>query len=356
MSSRVYFIRVSDGESAEALAEKAARLYVEAGFARQLEPERLVGIKQHLGEKGGDGFLRPAIAERFVRLVKEAGAKPFLSETSTLYRGHRGTGVDYLNLAFEHGFTHEALGCPVIMADGLVGASHVLVGIDGKHYKEVPIASDAFHAFAFIVLSHVTGHCAAGMGASIKNIGMGLASRAGKLDQHHGDVPIVDAEKCTACGTCETLCPADAVTVDEAAVIDEEKCIGCGECLAVCPEGAVGFKWRETAQRLNEKMCEHALAVRKTHEGRMCYFNFMTHLTRECDCFGIKQDPACADIGIAASSDVVAVEQATVDIIKQELGKDIFLEFHPEIDYTQQMEYGNAIGLGSREYELIEVK
>jgi len=356
MSSKVYFIRTGEGESDASMGEKAAKLYVEADFASQLEADRMVGIKQHLGERGGTGYLKPPIARRFAELVKEAGAKPFLIETSTLYRGNRGTAVDYLNLSHEHGFTHEAVGCPVIMADGLVGASHVWVPINGKHYERVPIASDAFHVFALVVLTHVTGHGGAGMGASIKNVGMGLASRAGKLDQHHGDIPIIDKAKCTACGTCERFCPADAITVKKVAVIDKKKCIGCGECLAVCPFQAVGFKWAETTQRLNEKMVEHALAVKMTHEGRMCHFNFMTHMTADCDCFGADHDVPFPDIGIVASDDIVAVDQAVADIAKKELGKDLFRTFQPQADYTSQLTYGEAVGLGSREYELIEVK
>lgn len=194
------------------------------------------------------------------------------------------------------------------------------------------------------------------MGASIKNVAMGLSSRAGKLDQHHGDVPIVDAKTCTACGRCADLCPAGAVTVQKTAVIDGEKCIACGECLAVCPFDAVGFKWLETSQGLNEKMVEHALAVKLTHEGRMCYFNFMTHMTKDCDCIGVSQSPACADVGIACSDDIVAVDQATADIVKERVGKDLFRKFYPKTDYTVQLRHGEELGLGSREYELIEVK
>ena len=355
MPGKVYFIRVDDGASPETLAAKAATLYDKAGYASQLEAGKLVGVKQHFGEKGSDGYLKPPIAKRFVELVKATGAKPFLVETSTLYKGCRGTAVDHLNLAHEHGFTHERVGCPLIMADGLVGASQVFVEVPGKHYRRVPIAADAFHAFAFVVLTHVTGHPGAGLGGSIKNVAMGLSSRAAKLNQHHGDVPIVDAEKCTACGVCAGLCPADAITVDEMAVIDKEKCIGCGECLAVCPFDAVGFKWAEQSDRLNEKMVEHALAVKQTHEGRMCYFNFMTHVTKGCDCFGIQQDAGCPDIGILAADDMLAVDAATIDLAKRELGKDLFAEFTPEASYAAQLTYGEALGLGSREYELIEI-
>lgn len=356
MASKVYFIRTKDGESDESLAEKAMRLYAKAGYAKQLEKGRLVGIKQHFGEKGGTGWLRPPIAKRFVEAVTRAKAKPFLTDTTTLYKGHRGTAVDYLNLCAEHGFTHEALGCPVIMADGLVGASQVFVKIDGKHYPRVPIAADAYHTHAFIVLTHVTGHLAGGMGASIKNVGMGLSSRAGKLSQHHGDIPLVDPKKCTACGRCAELCPGDAITVEEHAAIAREKCIGCGECLAVCPFGAVVFHWNETSERLCEKMVEHALAVKLTHEGRLCHFNFMVHVTRECDCFGLKQDAECPDVGIVASDDMVAVDQAAADLLNAGRKTDLFKELQPETRYVRQLEYGEQLGLGSRKYELIEVK
>ena len=187
MSSKVYFTRVANREPDEALAEKAAKLYAKAGFAAQLASGRPVAIKQHFGEKGTEGYLKPPIARRFAELIRKAGGKPFVTDTNTLYRGERSNAVDHLNLCASHGFTHEGVGCPVIIADGLMGSSQVWVTIDGKHYQRVPIAADAFHAHAIVVLTHVKGHLAAGLGGAIKNVGMGCASRAGKLDQHHGD-------------------------------------------------------------------------------------------------------------------------------------------------------------------------
>ena len=338
MSSKVWFIRTKDGEPDESLAEKALAVYEKAGFGSQLAKGQLVGIKQHFGEKGGTGWLRPPIAKAFAERVSKSGAKPFLTDTTTLYKGHRGTAVDYLNLCAAHGFTHEKVGCPVIIADGLVGASQVFVKIDGKHYPKVPIASDAFHTWAFIVLTHVTGHIAGGLGASIKNVAMGLSSRAGKLSQHHGDIPVIDPKKCTACGRCGEFCPSGAITVGQHAAIAREKCIGCGECLAVCPFGAVGFHWDETPQNLCEKMVEHALAVKLTHEGRMCHFNFMVHVTQQCDCFGLKQDAACPDLGIVASDDMVAVDQAAADLLNAGRAKDLFQELQPETRYLRQLE------------------
>jgi uncharacterized Fe-S center protein len=356
MKSTVYFIAVGQDETPEQHARKALKLYQKAGFAKRFGKEELIGIKQHLGEKGGNGYLRPPIAKAFAKVLAAGGSKPFVTDSTTLYRGQRADAVDYLNLCQAHGFTSETLGCPVIIADGLRGNSQVMMPIKGKHYSQVPIASVAYHADGFVVLTHVTGHVAAGFGASIKNVAMGLVSRAGKMSQHHGSHPIFKSEKCTACGACARWCPAEAITVKKVAVLDKAKCIGCGECLAVCRFGAVGFDWGVAPAELQEKMAEHCLAVHKHHEGKIVYFNFATHITRDCDCFGTKQKAVCDDVGILAGDDPVAVDQATLDLLKQEAGGNLFTHMRPEIECDVQVRHGEAIGLGTRDYELVRVK
>jgi uncharacterized Fe-S center protein len=148
----------------------------------------------------------------------------------------------------------------------------------------------------------------------------------------------------------------EAITVEKFARIDKKKCIGCGECLSVCRFGAIGFDWGEVPERLLEKMAEHCLGVHQTHPGKMCYFNFATSITRDCDCMAKKDKPVCDDLGIVAGDDPVAVDQATVDLLKERRGKDLFAEMRPEIDHEIQLRHGEAIGLGSREYDLVEVK
>ena len=356
MSSKVLFLRAGSDESPESLAEKALRLFEAADVDLDICEGRLVAIKQHFGEGKGTGFIKPPVARAFVEMIKSQGAKPFLTETATLYRGQRSNAVDHLTLAYRHGFTPEAVGCPIVMADGLLGAGQVKVRIDRKHYKEVLVAHDVPHIHAMIVLTHVTGHPAIGFGGSIKNLGMGLSSRAGKLDQHHGAAPLADEEKCTACGKCAKWCPADAITVDDNAVIDEEACIGCGECLAVCPFGAVGFKWQALTVDLHEKVAEHALGVATALAGRIVYINFAVGITRGCDCFDVIQDPFIDDIGILLSDDPVALDVATLELINRDNGRDVLREEFPDIDSTVQITYGEEIGLGNSDYELVEIK
>ncbi len=355
----VYFIATSSRDTAADWADQAMVLYRKGKFADHLAPGRFVAIKQHFGEKGTHGFLPPVIAAAFAAAVKKKNAKPFLTDTCTLYRGQRSNAVDHLMLCQAHGFTIDQVGCPVISADGLIGVDQVMVPIRGKHYQQVPLASAACQSHAAIILTHVTGHVACGFGAAIKNVGMGLASRAGKLNQHFQSTPQVKASVCTACGHCARWCPRDAITVKKSAVINEKLCIACGQCHAVCPVGAIGFKWDQATQVLQEKIAEHCLALHQVLDGRVCYFNFLVQVTADCDCMGGKETPLKRifdDIGILAGRDPVAVDQASVDLVKQATGKDYFQKLRPSIDYTAQLAHAEKIGLGSRQYQLVQVK
>jgi len=355
MPSKVYFALTKDGDSLERVAESAVKLFDKAGFASLISDSLLVAIKQHVGEGQNTTHISPIITKAIISKVKSLGGKPFLTDSNTLYKGRRTNAVDHLILAAEHGFTQDNLGAPVIIADGLIGVEQVPVEIGKKHFNEVFVSSAGYHAHCIIALTHVTGHPLSGLGGTIKNFAMGLASRSGKINQHCSVRPKVKESDCVACGTCAEWCPADAITVEKVAAIDYEKCIGCGECISICPSQAIEAPWGESSENMQEKMAEYTLGIVKNKKGRVGCISFITNVTKGCDCYGTVQKKEIPDIGILASNDPVAVDTASADIMIEKLGKDVFKEFYPSVNYRIQMRHGQEIGLGSMDYELIEV-
>ena len=206
------------------------------------------------------------------------------------------------------------------------------------------------------MFSHPTGHILAGIGAAIKNLGMGLSSRKGKLQQHSSIKPSIDKEKCTFCRECIKWCPVDAIIeVNGKAFIQNDICIGCGECLAVCKFHAVKFNWGVQSDDIQCRIAEYALGVMMSKKGRSLFINVLTDMTKECDCMSIKQKPIIGDIGILASIDPLAIDQATLDLTKQINSKSLGEISYPKLDANIQLEHAAKIGLGSRKYKLIEV-
>lgn len=353
----VYFIVVHDGEELSSIAGKAVRLAQAAGLADVIDRGRPCAVKQHFGEDKNTGYIKPEITRAVVDWVRNAGGKAFVTDTNTLYRGRRQQATDHLDLAREHGFTYESLGAPVIIADGLLGTDQVTVPIrGGKHFSEVRLATAGYQASSCIVLTHAKGHCQSGLGGAVKNVGMGFAARAGKLAQHYEGYPKFEKSKCRACGTCARWCPVDAVTVGKTASLIQDKCIGCGECLAICPHGAIGFEWNVEGPVLIEKMCEQVLGFLSNKRGRMGYLNFLIDVTKDCDCLGVSQKTQYPNVGIFASTDILAVDKATADVSVERYGKDIWLDWWPGSNYRAQFVYGEKLGIGTAEYELVKVK
>jgi len=293
--------------------------------------------------------------------VISCGAKPFITDTNTLYKGRRSNTCDHLEQARSHGFSIESLGAPVVIADGLIGSAHREIVLNLKNSRSVFIASDIVHSDAMLVVTHITGHGLAGLGGTLKNVGMGCASRAGKLAQHAGmEFRVVESE-CRGCGTCAKWCPAEAIEIPEApgsrkkALINYDICIGCGECFAVCPAEAIAFDWAASSEVLQEKLCEYVKGALRGKEGKAAFFSYLVNITRDCDCTGRTQRKIVPDIGILASFDPVALDTASSDLIKSRYGKDLFREIYPRLDYTRQLAYGEKIGLGSTKYEIVEV-
>jgi hypothetical protein len=352
--SKVYFAPLPEASLPEQMAEAAGLIWAKMGLKRIVIKGGFVAIKQHFGEAKGKGYLAPPVARAIGEKIKAAGGKPFLTDTNTLYRGRRSNACDHLEIAREHGFSHDQLGFPVIIADGLKGESQVKTQLAGCRLKYAFLAGAGLFADAAIVLTHVTGHIVAGLGASIKNTGMGFAGRGGKLHQHHGSAPVFLEKKCVACGICARHCPANAISIGKYAVLDPQKCIGCGECFAYCRSGAITFKWAVQSQALQEKMTEYCLAFHRTKKGHIAYFNFLTRISKDCDCM-TTNSIMLPDVGVVGSLDPVAADAAAMDLVNQRFGRDIFKEFWPKIDARVQLRYGETIGLGSTGYTLIRI-
>jgi len=352
----VYLVPAKASEPDDSLAAKVERLWHAAALASAFRPRDLAALKLHVGEPGTKTFVRPVIARTLVRLMAGTGAQPFLTDTAVLYKSERDNAVTHARVVEQHGFGFQAVGAPFVPGDGLVGADEIELPGPGKHFERVALAAAILQARSMLVLSHVTGHLGTGFAAALKNLGMGCASRKGKLRQHQAEKPHIRREACTACGTCAEWCPENAITVEEYAVIDQERCIGCGECVAVCREGATELTWDTMGRPLQERVVEHAAALVRAKPGRIVYVTVAQQITKDCDCMGVKQRPLVEDIGILASHDPVAIDTAAYDLVKQRAGRTLESMAYPRRDGSVQLEYAESLGMGTRAYELITLE
>lgn len=366
--SKVFFANLRARGRKDSKTEKVGRLFDAAGFSALIEKDALVAIKMHFGEKGGDGFISPLFVRRVVDCIKQAGGKPFLTDTNTLYTGSRHNAVDHLQTAIEHGFDYAVVNAPVIIADGLLEENESFVHIGKKHVTDARIASTILKADSMIVLSHFKGHELAGFGGAIKNLAMGCATANGKKEQHSPRMDINQAN-CTGCRSCMQICPANAICMAEGkAVIDKAICIGCGQCLTVCEYKAVFSNWAGELGVFNERIAEYAYAAVKKKKSKTGYLSFLMNITPDCDCVPFSDAPLVPDIGILASCDPVALDQASYDLVNKmsghvgshlkcnhEPGCDKFSGVWESTHGITQLVHGEEIGLGFREYELQEI-
>jgi len=368
MAVKVWFVSSEAGCCGESLQAKILRLLDEAGLNEKIPEQGLVAVKTHFGEEGCDSFVSPLYIRQVVSKVKEAGGVPFVTDTNTLYRGMRHDAVSHLALAIRHGFGSEVIGAPVFIADGLRSKNDIAVDIPGVHLKETRIAAGIADADALIVISHVKGHAVAGFGGAIKNLAMGCASAEGKREQHRAMPAIVREDDCEGCGGCVSACPEKAITFEGAAHVDPEGCIGCGICVETCPESAIYFDYVRDAAHLSERLAEYALGAASLFPEKVLYLNFLLRITPDCDCAPFSDRPIVPDIGILASTDPVAIDAASLDLIDAQHGlagtrlathhapgEDKFAGVWPEIPIRTQIRHGEKIGLGTSEYELIRI-
>ncbi|MGV8175396.1 MAG: DUF362 domain-containing protein [Methanothrix sp.] len=368
MKSAVYFAGIRARSPEDSKQNKILRLFEAAGFHKAVKKGDLTAIKIHFGELGNDSYVSPVLVRPIADKIREIGGRPFFTDTNTLYGGSRANAVVHLQTAEEHGFGRTVAGAPVIIADGLQGDSFREVPIHGKHFSRVKIAGEIASASSMIVVSHFKAHLPAGFGGAIKNLGMGCAPPLGKADQH-STRPIFNADLCIGCRACMDGCPRQAITVEKKiSAIDYSLCTGCGKCLRLCPTHALDFDWFVEVPPFMERMTEYALGAVAGKEGRIGFFNFLINITPDCDCVPWSDAPIVPDIGILASKDPVAIDLASYDLVNRqaglqnsllqknhEPGEDKFLGVWESTMGNIQIDYGEKIGLGRKDYHLIEI-
>jgi uncharacterized Fe-S center protein len=375
MSNKIYFApaRVKRWDYSASQVAGLERLIDEMGFGSRIAEGEYVAVKTHFGSPGAHRVVRPRFLRILADAVKAVGGKPFVCDTVRIQ------GWDYLEVANQNGINPQSVGCPVILADGLFGCDSIEVQA-GPVLGTVRVASAVYDAPAMIVVSHCKGHIEAGYGGAIKNLAMGGVAgrhRSGDWRQARGHLHaasaessvIRDPELCTMCLQCLHVCPTEAISEEgDGLVVDDKKCWRCGRCERVCPEGAIRLEKRGEDE-FHKALAEAAQAVLSTFEpGKVLYFNFVLEVQPECDCMPMADTPLVQDQGILAAKDIVAVEQATLDLINNgvplpgslaedrgvKVGQRILAE-SLGVDGQLHVDAAAQIGIGSREYELVEV-
>ena len=373
--AKVYFTDFR-AKAGEGLPTKLKRLMKTAGIADLDLDGKFVAIKLHFGELGNISYLRPNYARAVADVVKELGGKPFLTDCNTMYPGSRKNALEHLECAWENGFTPLTVGCPIIIGDGLKGTDDIEVPVKGGEYvKNAKIGRAIMDADVFISLTHFKGHEMTGFGGAIKNIGMGCGSRAGKTEQHSSGKPYIKSEKCRGCRLCMRECANEGLVFDAETKkmgINLEKCVGCGRCLGACNFDAIRFKNNNASKVLNCRMAEYTKAV---VDGRPCFhISLIVDVSPNCDCHSENDAPILPNVGMFASTDPLALDKACVDAclrqkplpgsqLADNMAKSDFCDHHdhfknsrPESEWRSCIEHAEKIGLGTTEYELIEMK
>jgi len=338
--STVYFV------PADRALEGVTAILDASGFLRMLRPKKRIGIKVHFGEQGNTNHLRPEFIRAAAIACSHYNLQPSIIETTALYRGRRQQAAEHLSLAREHGFTVQSLLAPLEILDGRHGEKFYEVALDSELVPRARLAHGLRRLRYLINMAHFKGHFVTGFGGVFKNLAMGLAAKAGKLEMHSGSKPFVDPEKCVSCGTCVDYCPSDAINFVQYVAKIGRSCTGCGGCLAVCRQGAIRVNWDAASETVQTKMVEYCRAVL---QGRQAiHFNFALRITPNCDCYPQTENPLMDDVGVFGSLDPVACEQAAWDRTAT-----VLAEQHPHLKPDLILATAEARGLGSRRYQMV---
>lgn len=312
-----------------------------------------IGLKMHFGNSYHKNQVPPEYLVPIINKLKSKNLFTCLTDTNVLYRGERDDTFSHFEVVYKNGY--DKFGIPILIAGGFDADYEFDIEIDGKHFKKLYYAKEYEKFDGMIAITHFKGHGLSGIGGTLKNIGMGCASRKGKFTMHSSVTPVINISSCTGCGKCVKECLFTSIIIkDKKAYIDKEKCKGCAWCVHVCPSGAINIPWSSvTPEEFQERIVEYAYGLIKFYKNKFLAVNFLINIAEDCDCCSNPGKILSKNIGICISEDPVAVDKCSSDLIKEINGKDIFFEVRPKVDYTYQFYFAEKIGLGSTKYKLI---
>ncbi|MDO8748440.1 MAG: DUF362 domain-containing protein [Candidatus Omnitrophota bacterium] len=366
MKSEVYFIPLNSKDIQQrvlALEKLNDRLSPFLAYKK----DELVPVKLTIGDSTCVYNISPQLVKVISAGIKKRAAKPFLFDTSVIYSGRRQNAFDHLTLAQDKGFGYVKVGAPFIIADGLLGQ-------DGREYEtgspiipKIKVPSFVGMLDSLVVLTHATGHIVSVYGGAIKNVAMGMSCRATKQLQHSSLKPSIIEKKCSSCGCCIAVCPVRAISYkpegsglashsqshnkNDKAFINQELCVGCAECICACNFDAVSINWKEDPRVFCRRMIDTAKTILSKFKNKI-FITLALDITKECDCISTKDEKMISeDIGILASTDILSLDKAVVDLINQDHRR----HFKDAGVYEDMFSYGSSQGLGNLEYNLIKV-
>jgi len=307
---------------------------LERELDKQFSKGETIAVKLHYGEPGNKTSLGPEYAKTIVDVLKKIGCRPFLFDSSVVYPSPRKTVEGHKKSAEVQGFTEMTIGCPIIFTDDSIPVK--------TEYMEMQVCKPLKDADGMIVLTHTKGHACGGMGGAIKNLGMGGVSRETKGAIHEA-ANAQYVEGCTQCKICEKVCSMNFIKVTDKPEFNS--CFGCGACIDNCPAGALTVKEYPWDTLIS------ASAKAVIEDQKVFYINILKNITPKCDCWSNPGKPVVKDIGVLYGTDIVSIDKASIDMINNKAGRDIFKELYYRSAMTQVVE-AERLSMGKLQYKV----
>lgn len=370
MTSTVYFgnARQSRLDAKETLPAKLDLILEKLQIRERVKGESVI-IKMHTGNNIGYSTIHPVFMRRVIQAVKDGGGQPFIADVNWDVAG-----------AETRGYTHETLGCPIYPAAGPDEKYYYEYEKPFKNIQKWKLAGMVKDATFLINFAHVKGHPSCGFGAAFKNLALGCMAGDTRGEMHHSMQfdPYWFPEKCSDIETIHKIaasCPFEAIVEDKKKPgqmhLHMEQCNQCGRCLQVAPVGSLKIDAANFHAFQEACAISTSVTLSTFDPTKVTHLSLATQMTPVCDCFGFTSMPILPDVGIFGSNDIIAIERAVLDstagmkLIEENL--PLAMEIHTRRGHPFQQlhgplkdpyvvtEYGEKLGLGSRDYELVDV-